>query len=79
MAYDGFIVCRTCRHNLYMGKFKDGRFWPGRADMRGKADGILLFITRHFGHDVSLRRDAVRALSGNGARPRMAGDVFGRP
>ena len=50
MAYDGHILCKTCRHVLYLGKYKEGRFWPGKATHEQFKLGVAQFIEEHFGH-----------------------------
>lgn len=52
MAYDGHIVCsnRKCHRVLYLGKHKDGQFWPGKVDREQFATGMRMFIEEHFAH-----------------------------
>ena len=58
MAYDGHIVCKKCRRALYLGKHKDGRFWPGEMTDEQFALGVMRFITEHFAHgDVMVLGD----------------------
>jgi hypothetical protein len=58
MAYDGHIVCKKCRRALYLGKYKEGRFWPGKIDHEQFATGVTLFIEEHFAHgDVVVMGD----------------------
>jgi hypothetical protein len=58
MAYDGRIVCKKCRRTLYLGKYKEGRFWPGRVSHEQFKMGVAQFIEEHFVHgDVILMGD----------------------
>jgi hypothetical protein len=50
MAYDGHILCRKCRRVLYLGKHKEGQFWPVKTSLSQFAQGVLLFISDHFAH-----------------------------
>ena len=50
MAYDGRIVCKKCRLTLYLGKYKEGRFWPGRVSHEQFTAGVAQFIEEHFAH-----------------------------
>lgn len=50
MAYDGHIVCKKCQRTLYLGKHKEGRFWPGNATHEQFLIGVARFIEEHFGH-----------------------------
>jgi len=58
MAYDGRIVCKKCRRTLYLGKYKEGRFWPGKVSHEQFKMGVAQFIEEHFVHgDVILMGD----------------------
>lgn len=50
MAYDGHIICKKCRRTLYLGKYEDGRFWPGKATHEQFKLGVAQFIEEHFAH-----------------------------
>ncbi len=58
MAYDGHILCKKCRLVLYLGKYKEGRFWPGKATHEQFQLGLAQFIEEHFAHgDVIVMGD----------------------
>lgn len=57
MAYDGHILCKKCQRELYLGKYKEGRFWPGRASHEQFLFGIATFIEEHFGHGTVVVMD----------------------
>ena len=50
MAYDGHILCKKCRRVLYLGKYKEGRFWPAKETHEQFKLGVAQFIEEHFGH-----------------------------
>jgi hypothetical protein len=52
MAIDGYVLCssKNCRRVLFLGKHKNGRFWPAKITESQFAEGIARFITEHFAH-----------------------------
>ena len=69
MAIYGKLICRTCKEEIFLGKWLRNKqeegigFWHGKLCKEGEADSHLLgkkalrFLAKHINHEIAIYTD----------------------